>query len=148
MRTRTNRRGGKYAFARLSDRSGAFEVALFSETLAEARPLLESGRALLVRADARMEDDAPRLAANRVEALEEAVSKAARGLKIYLRDPGPVATLARVLDGRERGRGRVRLVVRTPDREVDMLLPEAYRIDAGIRSAVKSLPGVVDVRDI
>ena len=35
-----------------------------------------------------------------------------------------------------------------PSREVELSLPGGFRINPGIRAAVKSLPGIVDVHDI
>jgi DNA polymerase-3 subunit alpha len=35
-----------------------------------------------------------------------------------------------------------------PTREVEIAIPGSYKIGPGIRAAVKSLPGVLDVHDI
>jgi len=45
--------------------------------------------------------------------------------------------------------GRVSVVIGLePTREVEIALPGAYKIGPGIRAAVKSLPGILDVHDI
>ena len=147
-RIRSNQRGNRYAFVQMSDRKGGFEITAFSETLADARDLLDSGRCLLVRVDAKIDDGSVRLIAQHIEALDDAIEAKALGLKIYLKEPGPIPLLARVLSEHCRGRGRVTLVIQTAQREVDISLPGTFRIDGQIRAAVKSLPGVVDVRDL
>ena len=48
----------------------------------------------------------------------------------------------------KRGRGMVKIVVDTAEREVVIPLPESYQISAATRAAVKSLPGVVEVQEI
>src|SRR5438105_435968 len=58
---RTSARGNRFAFVQLSDTSGAFEVTMFSETLAQARGLLEGGQPLIVTVDVRREDESLRL---------------------------------------------------------------------------------------
>jgi DNA polymerase III subunit alpha len=147
-RVRTNQRGNKYAFVQMSDRSGVFEITVFSEVLAEARDLLDSAEPLLVRVDAKVEEGSVRLMASRIQALDGAMQQAAKGLKVYLKDASTVSQLKSVLSQHGRGRGQVKIVVQTPAQEIDIPLPESYQIDARIRSAVKSLPGIVDVRDI
>jgi DNA polymerase-3 subunit alpha len=147
-RVRTNQRGNKYAFVQMSDRSGVFEITVFSEILATARELLEGGTAVLVRCDAKLEEGTVRLTASRIQALDGAMQQAAKGLKVYLKDVETVEKLKSVLSRHGRGRGQVKVVVQTSESEIDLVLPESYLIDASIRSAVKSQPGIVDVRDI
>ncbi len=146
-RIRTNQRGNKYAFVQLSDRVGVFEITVFSEIFADARSLFENGKILLVRADAKDEGGTVRLIATQIDLLDDAANQIIKGLRIYLKDPDPIPVLASVLSKHCKGRGRVRLVVRTQQREVDLALPATYQIDARVRAAVKSLPGIVDVRD-
>jgi DNA polymerase-3 subunit alpha len=147
-RVRTNQRGNKYAFVQMSDRAGVFEVTIFSEVLAEARELLNGTQPLLVRVDAKLEEGSVRLIANRIQLLDEAMQSAAKGLKVYLKDVETVEKLQTILSTHARGRGAVKVVVQCAEREVDLALPDAYQIDARIRSAVKSLPGIIDVRDL
>jgi DNA polymerase-3 subunit alpha len=147
-RVRTNQRGNKYAFVQMSDRAGVFEVTIFSEVLAEARELLNGTQPLLVRVDATLAEGAVRFIATRIQLLDEAMQSAAKGLKVYLKDVETVEKLQTILSTHARGRGAVKVVVQCAEREVDLALPDAYQIDARIRSAVKSLPGIIDVRDL
>jgi DNA polymerase-3 subunit alpha len=144
-----NGRRGRLAFVQMSDTTGTYEVTVFSELLATARELLESGAPLLASVDIQPNEDGFRLTASRIERLEEAASDAAAGLKIFLREPEPVPRLAGVFrDHATRGKGRVTLVLDTEDREIEMAIPGGFRITPAMRAAVKSIPGVVDVHDI
>ncbi len=123
-------------------------MTLFSEILAQSRPMLESGTPLLVTVDGRAEGDGVRLTAQKIEPLDAAVAHAAQGLRIYLRDPKPLAAIRGVMQRAKQGRGRVRLVLDAGAAEVEVALPGGYAIGAETRGAVKAVPGVVEVRDL
>jgi len=144
-------RGSKMAFVAMSDASGSFEVTVFQEVLNETRELLESGQPLLVTADLQRRAEAGdiRLTATRVQPLDEAAAEAAEGMLIYINDTDPLGPLASVFDQHGRpGKGRVSIVVDLADREIEIGLSRAYAINAQMRQAVKSIPGIVSVRDL
>ncbi|MDH3700458.1 MAG: DNA polymerase III subunit alpha [Alphaproteobacteria bacterium] len=144
-----NGRRGKLAFVQMSDTSGAYEVTVFSELLASCREMLESGAPLLVTADIQSHDDSYRVTAIAIQELEDAAADAAEGLRIFLREPEPVDVLVGVFrEHSTKGRGRVTLVLDTYDQEVEMVVPGGFRITPAMRSAVKAIPGIVDVHDI
>ncbi|WP_420565248.1 DNA polymerase III subunit alpha [Thalassobaculum sp.] len=145
---RTSKSGNRFAFVQLTDRTGVFEVTLFSEVLASARDLLESGEPLLVRADARIEDDNLRLLASSVEPLDKAVERTAAGLEIFLHDISPLEPLKSLIQNEGRGRGRIHVVVPTARGDVRIKLPEAYQVSSRLRGAVKALPGIDYVKDL
>jgi DNA polymerase-3 subunit alpha len=146
---RTSARGNRFAFVSLSDMSGVFEVTVFSDVLATARPLFEGGQPLIVTVDVRSEEQSLRLTAQKIEPLDQVVAHAAAGLKVFV---GAEEALARLkgLFQREAvgGRGRVTVVLDLPASEVEIALPGGFRVDPRIRAAVKSLPGIIDVHDI
>jgi len=144
-----NGRRGRLAFVQMSDASGAYEVTVFSELLASARDLLESGAPLLVTADIQKHEDTYRVTANRIQRLEEAAADAAAGLRIFVREPEPVVRLAGVFrDHAAKGKGRVTFVLDAEDQEIEMSIPGGFRITPQMRAAVKSIAGVVDVHDV
>ncbi|MEQ8586230.1 MAG: DNA polymerase III subunit alpha [Thalassobaculaceae bacterium] len=145
---RTSKSGNRFAFVQLTDRTGVFEVTLFSEVLAASRDLLDSGEPLLVRADARIEDDNLRLLASSLEPLDKAVERTAAGLEIFLHDVSPLETLKSLIQNEGRGRGRIQVVVPTAKGDVRIKLPEAYQVSSRLRGAVKALPGIDHVRDL
>ena len=70
------------------------------------------------------------------------------GLKVFLRDEAPLTHLKTLFQSQGQGRGRVRFVLDIEEQEVELVLPGSYQINAGMRAAIKSIPGIVDVRDI
>jgi DNA polymerase III subunit alpha len=146
---RTSARGNRFAFVQMSDMSGLYELTVFSEVLGQARQSLDAGQPLLVTVDCRMEEDSIRLTAQKIEPLDGAVSHAAAGLRVYLGEQTAIKSLHSIIGRDGPGRGRVSVVIGLePTREVEIALPGAYKIGPGIRAAVKSLPGILDVHDI
>jgi DNA polymerase-3 subunit alpha len=151
---RTSAKGNRFAFVQMSDLTGLYEVMLFSETLASSRAVLDSGQPILITADARLEgEDMVRLTGQTVELLDEAAAASSAGLKIFVETPSALAPLKQVLsregklgEGKRRG-GRLKLVLPTEKRDVEIALPGLYEIGAQLRLAVKAIPGIADLRD-
>jgi DNA polymerase-3 subunit alpha len=145
---RTSARGNRVAFVQMSDPSGVFEATLFSELVSQSRALLDSGEPLVISVDASREDDNLRLTAQKIEALAAVVADAAAGLRVFVGEARALPGLKGVIAREAGGRGRVLVVLDLSDREVEIAIPGGFRIDPGVRAAVKSLPGIVDVHDI
>ena len=128
-----------------SDVSGQFEAVLFSEALAQFRDLLEAGRSVVITVAAEDRPEGVNLRIQTVQSLEDEASRLQKALRIFLRDAGPAAALAGHLG--QRGEGEVSLVLIKQDGagEVEIALPERYRISPQIASALRAVPGVVDV---
>ncbi len=153
---RKSARGNRFAFAQLSDPTGAYEVTLFSETLEKSREFLESGSKVLITVEATMESDQLKLLARSVAPVEAAVAGAgASGLRIFVETADALPQIASVL-GRaaeqmpKAARGPIQLLLSDPG------LPGEVELDAGrdfpvtpeIKGAVKSLDGVLAVDEI
>ena len=147
-KVRTNQKGNKYAFIQLSDQKGVFEVTAFSEVLSISQDLLKAGTTVLIRCDARLEEGAIRLLANRIRSLDTIVEKEAKGISIYLNNMEIVAPLAKILAENGAGGGKVKIIAQTKNHEIDVVLPDKYLINARVRSAVRSLPGIIDIMDL
>ena len=145
---RTSARGNRFAFIQLSDTSGAFEVTMFSEILAQSRGVLEGGQPLIATVDVRREEESLRLTVQKIEPLDTVVAQAAAGLRIFVSEAEALPRLKSVISREAGGRGRVTVVLDLPSREIEVTLPGGFRVDPRIRAAVKSLPGIVDVHDI
>ena len=87
----------------MTDKSGLFEVTLFSETLLQHRDLLKSDGALLVTADARRENETIRLLGVRLQPLEDMIAQNHTGLGIWIDEPDCLEDIKAVL--REDGGG-------------------------------------------
>jgi DNA polymerase-3 subunit alpha len=94
-------------------------------------------------------NDGFRVTAQNIQPLEEAAAKAAAGLRVFVRDPRPLDSLAKVFgDHGEKGRGRVQIVIDTSDREIEVDLKQTYAISGAVRSAIKAIPGIIEVQDL
>jgi DNA polymerase-3 subunit alpha len=148
---RTSKKGNRFCFLGLTDATGAYEVMVFSELLPVVRELADAGKPVLVTADARMEGEGLRMTAAAIAPLDEAAQGAAAGLRIFLRDASPIASLRQIFydEGPQlKGKGLVSLLVDVDDKEVEIHLPNRYAVSPSLRQRVKTVPGVVDVQEV
>ena len=109
---RTERRtktGTKMGVVQLSDPSGQYEAIMFQEGLNQFRDLIEKGADLLVTLQANVEGEDVRARIVGVERLNDAAAKVHTGLRIFVRDESPLASIESRLRGQ--GDGEVSLVV-------------------------------------
>jgi DNA polymerase-3 subunit alpha len=153
---RKSARGNRFAFAQLSDPTGAYEVTLFSEALEASRELLEAGTKVVVRVEATLEADQLKLLGRSVAPAEGEVAQAgATGLRIFVEAPEAITAVAGLVEepvARRTGHrpGPLRLCL------MDDGLPGEVEVDIGaevpataeMRRALKSLPGVLDVQEL
>ena len=153
---RKSARGNRFAFAQLSDPSGAFEVTLFSEVLEKSREFLETGAKVVITAEATMESDQLKLLVRSVGPVDAAIADAGKSsLRVYVSDAGAIGTVARVLEdaksaARNASRGEVLMYLQDPSLpgDVEMDLGQVFPINPQIKGALKSLEGVLDVEEI
>ena len=153
---RKSARGNRFAFAQLSDTSGAFEVTIFSEVLEKSREFLETGAKVVITAEATMESDQLKLLMRSAGPIDSAIADAGRSsLRIYLEDASAVATVATVLEDAKRAAksarpGDVYLYLQDPalPGDVEMDLGQSFPINPQIKGALKSLEGVLEVEEI
>ena len=142
-------RGSRFAFVQLSDSSGIAEVTVFSEVLGGARELLDGGRPVLVTAEARLDGETLRLTAQKIEDLDRVAVDAASGIRVFIEDPAPLGKLRELFGSESRGRGRVSLILGLDrQHEVEVVLQGGYPVSPAMTAVVKTLPGVVDVREV
>ena len=147
---RRTKTGNKMGIVGLSDPSGQFEAVLFSETLNQFRDLLEPGRALLLHVAAELQGEDVRARIQNCEPLDEAAAKMQKGLRIFLRSPDPLESVASRLGSLAGGRGDgevafVLLLGESGATEVEVKLPGRFSLSPQIAGAIKAVPGVVAV---
>jgi DNA polymerase-3 subunit alpha len=145
---RTTSRGTRMAYLSVSDASGQFEVTLFAEVLNGARELVDGAAPLLVTAEAQTTEDQLRLTAVQIESLDAAAARTTGGLKVYLGEAAPLAPLAALIGKEGKGKGRITLVARTAEREVEAWLPGGFALSPALINAVRATPGVLEVREV
>ncbi|NIZ09454.1 DNA polymerase III subunit alpha [Pseudooceanicola sp. HF7] len=155
---RKSARGNRFAFAQLSDPTGAYEVTIFSDTLDQCRDFLENGEKVVLTVEATMESDQLRLLARGIVPMDGVVADAgAIGLKIFMSETEGVAAVQDVLlrasetvRGVQKGPIHFCLVNSTlpGGGEVEIKANEGYPVTPEIKGALKSLPGILAVEEI
>ena len=153
---RKSARGNRFAFAQMSDPTGAYEVTLFSDTLEAAREHLETGSKVIVTVEATMEADQLKLLGRSVGPADAVVADAGGGgLKVFVDAPEAIAAVADVLEGaaasaKRAARGPVEFCLMDPGLpgEVEVALGQDFVVNPQIKGAIKSLTGVLEVEDI
>ena len=152
---RRSAKGNRFAFIQCSDPTGMFEVTVFSEILSAHFDLLEPGRSVLFRVEGRIDDrDQPRLMVQSVDDLDIAAARAeARGmtcLRVFVGDQRAVGGLDSVLAQTAKGKGKIVLTLHLAEQghEADIALPGGYALSPRVRGALKSVRGVLDVREM
>ena len=145
---RRTKSGSKMGILQLSDASGQYEAILFQEGLDQYRELLEKGRAVLLTLQASAEGEDVRARIITAEALDRAATRIQKGLRIFLRDESPLASISQRLQSR--GEGEVSLIVLLEGgkREIEVKLPGKYLVNSEIAGALKAAPGVVAVEHV
>ncbi|HRO11533.1 DNA polymerase III subunit alpha [Amaricoccus sp.] len=152
---RKSARGTRFAFVRLSDPTGLYEVRMFSDVLDVARDHLEPGMNVVLTVEATLEDDELKLLARAAQPIDVALAGAASaGLRLYLDDRIAMTSLASrlaavVRDSNARRRGPLSLVLMHPELpgEVEIALPDPYPMSPQVLSALKTVPGVVHIEE-
>jgi len=151
---RRSQKGNKFAFATFSDATGQFEAVLFSDTLAAAAELLDSGQPLLLRVEAERDGDTMKVRVQSVEALDRAATGVQRGLRLVLDRKAVEAARDWLAELRNHliagGRGEIRLVLALdePARELEFMLPGRFDLSPSRVSEIRTVPGVVGVHAI
>ena len=146
---RTNARGNRYAFVQLSDATGMVEATAFSETIASARDLFDSGQPLLMSVDARIDGESLKVTIQSVEDLEKVAARHTEQLKVFVQNEEPLGAIRQMLMGEAGGRGQISLVLGLEgNREVEVDLPGRYQVGPQVAAMLKTMPGVQDVQEL
>jgi DNA polymerase-3 subunit alpha len=142
---RASQSGEKFAFVSLSDPTGEYEVLFPPEALRRCRDVLEPGQAVMLKVRAKAKDGEVRFFGDDAEPVGKAVEADVGGLRIHLAgvDADFTALKRRLEAGSAPRGGEVALVAALGDAgEVELRLPGCYRLDAALRGALKTAPGV------
>jgi DNA polymerase-3 subunit alpha len=146
------RSGEKFAFVSLSDPTGEYEVMYPPESLRRCREALEPGRSVLIKVRAKASDGEVRFFGDDAEGLDKAMENATAGLRVYLSPASAdMEGLRRRLQpaGAQARGGEVVLVASVAGaREVELKLPGRFVLDAALRGALKTAPGVAYLEEV
>ena len=153
---RKSARGNRFAFVQLSDPSGLYEVTVFSDTLDAARAHLDTGANVVLTVEATVESDQLKLLARSIVPVDDVAAEAGGlGLKVFIDQPDAVISIRSLLermatDTSVRGKGPIVFCISDPDTgcEFDLQPASDFSLNPQIKSAIKSLSGVVTVEEI
>lgn len=143
--------GEKFAFVTLSDPTGEYEVLFPPESLRKCRDLLEPGKAVALKVRAKARDGEVRFFGDDAEPVDKAVENAVAGLRVHVAPrSAEIEALKKRLENVSNPRGGEIVLVAGIERgrEVELKLPGRFTLDASVRGALKTSPGVVFVEDI
>lgn len=103
----------------------------------------------MIKVTAQFEGETVRLTAQSVRGLDKMASQTSAGLEITLNTDKPIAALQDALRDARRGRGQVKIVVRSPQYETHIdLRNNSISVTPELLHAVYSIPGIVEVQEI
>jgi DNA polymerase III subunit alpha len=146
------RNGEKFAFVSLSDPSGEYEVMFPPEQLRRCRDCLEAGRSVVIRVRAKAGEGEVRFFGDDAEPIDRILEGSSAGLRVHVSPrSAEIEALKRRLEGAgsQRGGGEITLVAGLDGgREVELKLPGRFNLDAALRGALKTAPGVAFLEDV
>jgi DNA polymerase-3 subunit alpha len=142
--------GDRFAFVSLSDPTGEYEVLFPPEALRKCRDILEPGKGVLIRVRAKARDGEVRFFGDDAEPIDSAVESVAASLRVHVsRSTELDALKARLEKAASQRGGEVILVAGLGGGcEAEIRLPGTYILDASLRGALKTAPGVAYLEDV
>jgi DNA polymerase-3 subunit alpha len=137
--------GNRFAFAGFSDPTGQFEAVIFADTLAAHGDKLEPGKNVLIQVEGESEGEAVKVRVQTVQTLDDALGRSARSLSITATERLQAGELMKHLS--REGSIEVKLVVelRGANKAVEFVLGGNFSVSARQLSALKTLPGVLNI---
>jgi DNA polymerase-3 subunit alpha len=148
---RASQSGEKFACVSLSDPTGEYEVLFPPESLRKCRDVLEPGKAVAIKVRAKARDGEVRFFGDDAEPIEKAIENVVAGLRVHLSpSAAEIEALKRRLEPAQTQKGgEVTFVAAIGGgREIELRLPGRYMLDAALRGALKTAPGVALLEDV
>ncbi|QCE33939.1 DNA polymerase III subunit alpha [Acetobacteraceae bacterium] len=139
---RPTKSGKKMAWLTVSDGYGTCEFVMFSEVLEDARPFIKEGSEVFASISIRKEEEAFRLTARRVTALESEIQKGKTNMVIVIKNGDSLSLLKDKLDSCPSGAGRISLLFEKKEQKFILDLPAFYPVTPKLLEQVKILPGI------
>ena len=135
--------GNRFAFLTLSDSTGVYEVALYSEILARVRGILEEGKSFLLSADVSYKEDQLRFTVQDIKPLDQALDHKIKQVELDIEREQAVQSIATILAPQEAGLIKVYINVKTESGyAVRIKLKSSYHMPQEIKTALERVQGV------
>ncbi|RVT90111.1 DNA polymerase III subunit alpha [Rhodovarius crocodyli] len=146
---RNTKTGSRMAWVSLSDQTGSYEVTFFSEVLNARRDMLEEGKAVIVTAEAKTDNDTLRLTAQDVELLDVAAAGVPQDIRLEIDGTHAIPHIKGLLEREGKGKGHVALKPILPEGiQIEVALPGRWNVSPRMMQAMKVLPGVTHVEEV
>ena len=146
---RISNKGNKFAFIQFSDPSGFFEVTAFSDVLDFYNNLLQPSQNLILSCQATLEENQPKLLLRKVEKISEVLNSLEDlGIRIFIDDHNAVSFLKEqleILNNENLKKSPIKIVVISKEFDVELDLPNSYRITNDVINSINHIPGVLQV---
>ena len=146
---RISSKGNKFAFIQFSDPSGFFEVTAFSDILDLYNNLLQPSQNLILSCQATLEENQPKLLLRKVEKISDVLdSLEDLGIRIFIDDHNAVTFLKEqleILNNENLKKSPIKIVVISKEFDVELDLPNSYRITNDVINSINHIPGVLQV---
>ena len=146
---RISSKGNKFAFIQFSDPSGFFEVTAFSDILDLYNNLLQPSQNLILSCQATLEENQPKLLLRKVEKISEVLNSLEDlGIRIFIDDHSAVSFLKEqleILNSENLKKSPIKIVVISKEFDVELDLPNSYRITNDVINSINHIPGVLQV---
>jgi DNA polymerase-3 subunit alpha len=142
--------GDRFAFVSLSDPTGEYEVMFPPEALRKCRDVLEPGKAVVIKVRAKARDGEVRFFGDDAEPVDKMLESVAASLRVHVSRSAEIDALKARLEKASAPRGGEIILVAALGAgcEVELKLPGAYTLDASLRGALKTAPGVAFLEDV
>ena len=146
---RISSKGNKFAFIQFSDPSGFFEVTAFSDILDLYNNLLQPSQNLILSCQATLEENQPKLLLRKVEKISDVLNSLEDlGIRIFIDDHNAVTFLKEqleILNNQNLKKSPIKIVVISKEFDVELDLPNSYRITNDVINSINHIPGVLQV---
>ena len=146
---RISSKGNKFAFIQFSDPSGFFEVTAFSDILDLYNNLLQPSQNLVLSCQATLEENQPKLLLRKVEKISDVLNSLEDlGIRIFIDDHNAVTYLKEqleILNNENLKKSPIKIVVISKEFDVELDLPNSYRITNDVINSINHIPGVLQV---
>lgn len=145
---RLSKNGSRFAFVTLSDSSGIFEVAVFSEQYVPSRERLEAGAMIFIKVSGRVEGENVRLTVNSLEELDAVLDRQSSCLEIHLTAQEALNPLKKIFEEAQKGNAAIKIVMKPNDRKVTLRLPLRFTVSPAMRESIGLIPGIERLKDV
>ncbi|PCI64449.1 MAG: DNA polymerase III subunit alpha [Kordiimonadales bacterium] len=146
------KKNNKFGRLTLSDRTDAFELMAFEDSLDQMRSLAEEGAPLVVSVQIRKrdEDETIGLSCRGMESLEQVAAQSDKGLFVEVESESAFAPMKAVLGRKTGGKGKVTVRVPVHDgaRFAEFHLKGRFKITPELKQAIAAEMGVLTVEEI